>query len=79
MSKNVEQIVSEVTDFLAYVESFYGNVEDAVYPIGATPEMILEATQKCWNVHGIENFCGDSVDRERVRDIMIDDYGLEWK
>ena len=30
MSKNVEQIVGEVTDFLAYVESFYGNVEDAV-------------------------------------------------
>ena len=79
MHKSIETIVGNLTDFLAYVESFYGNVPDAIYPIGATPEMILEATRKCWNVHGIENFCGDSVDRERVRDIMIDDYGLEWK
>ena len=37
MNKNVEKIVGEVTDFLAYVESFYGNVPDAIYPIGATP------------------------------------------
>ena len=75
MTVNCEQL----TEFVTYVEGFYGNVPDAIYPIGATLIMILEATQKCWNIHGIENFCGDSVDRERVRDIMIEDYGLEWK
>ena len=79
MSINVEQIVGDLTNFLVYVESFYGNVPDAVYPIGATPEMILEATAECWKKFGIENFCADSVDRERVRDIMIEKFGLEWK
>ncbi len=79
MNKNVEKIVGEVTDFLAYVESFYGNVPDAIYPIGATPEMILAATKECWEKFGIENFAADSVDRERVRDIMIEKFGLEWK
>ena len=75
MTVNCEQLTEVVT----YVEGFYGNVPDAIYPIGATLIMILEETQKCWNIHGIENFCGDTVDRERVRDIMIKDYGLEWK
>ena len=79
MNKSIETIVGNLADFLVYVESFYGNVPDAVYPIGATPEMILEATAACWKEFGIENFCGDSVDRERVRDIMIDKFGLEWK
>ena len=79
MTMTVENVCEQVTEFVTYVEGFYGNVPDAIYPIGATPIMILEATRKCWNVHGIENFCGDSVDRERVRDIMIEDYGLEWK
>ena len=47
MTKNIETIVENLTDFLVYVEGFYGNVPDAIYPIGATPEMILEATAAC--------------------------------
>ena len=77
----VEKIVDEIVDFVAYVESFYGNVPDAVYPIGATPKMILESTQKY--IKSLNDKVtwggGDSLDRERVRDIMIDDYGLGWK
>jgi|TARA_B110000444_G_C18820006_1_gene587200 hypothetical protein len=78
MNTNIEKIVSEIVDFVAYVESFYGNVPDAIYPIGATPNMILSATKKYINDRP-DDFCGDSLDRERVRDIMINDYGLEWK
>ena len=80
--KGVE--MSEVDYFHAYVESFYGNVPDAIYPIGATYEMIVAATGKY-----IDSLCvepdsptwggGDSIDRERVRDIMINDFKLEWK
>jgi len=51
MVKNdkVEVIVSEVVDFIAYVESFYGNVPNAIYPIGASPKMIIAATSKYIN------------------------------
>ena len=76
----VEVIVSEVVDFIAYVENFYGNVPDAIFPIGATPQMIIAATSKY-----INSLCdsvtwggGDTLDRERVRDILIEDNNLEW-
>ena len=81
MTMNVEKVCEQVTEFVTYVEGFYGNVPDAVYPIGATPKMILESTQKY--IKSLNDKVtwggGDSLDRERVRDIMIDDYGLEWK
>ena len=72
---SVEKIVSEMIDFVAYVESFYGDVPDAIYPMGATSKMILEATQQYISEGEIE-FCGDSLDREKVRDIMIEKFGL---
>ena len=65
-------------NFVDYVESFYGEVPDAIYPIGATREMICFATKKLINDRPYD-FCGDSLDRERVRDIMIEKYNLEWK
>ena len=37
--------------------------------------MILEATQQYISKGEIE-FCGDSLDREKVRDIMIEQFGL---
>ena len=77
----VEVAVSEVVDFITYVESFYGNVPDAVYPIGATPKMIIAATSKY--IKSLNDKVtwggGDSLDRERVRDILIEDNNLEWK
>jgi hypothetical protein len=58
--------------FYDYVLSFYG--ENGIYKIGATLDMVMEATQKYINSGA--NFCGDSFDREHVRDIMLNDYGL---
>jgi len=63
--------------FIDYVESFYGNIPDSVYPIGATRAMIITATRKY--IKSGADYCGDSLDRERVRDILITDNNLEWK
>jgi hypothetical protein len=61
-----------IDGFYDYVLSFYG--DDGIYKIGATRDMVMEATQKY--ISSGANFCGDSFDREHVRDIMLNDYGL---
>jgi len=48
--------------------------------MGATLELIQKATQdliQILNIKGQE-FCGDSVDREFVRDLLIDKYKLQF-
>lgn len=60
-------------NFTQYMLDFYG--PDAIYPYGFTAEQINLATQLYRtrleaNYPGQE-FCGDSVDRERVRDIIL--------
>lgn len=79
MNNSVENIVSGLVDFLAYVEDFYG--AGGIYDMGATGEQIIVATKKYINQVGTDpessmSFCGDSLDREKVRDIMIEDFGL---
>ena len=64
--------------FVNYVESFYGNVPNALYPIGATRKMIIEATKLYIDDHIVPWGGGDSVDRENVRDIMIDKFNLKF-
>lgn len=81
MTDNVDRITSMMIDFLAYVESFYG--KGGIYDMGATPAMIIEATKQLMiqvgtNPEDSFSFCGDSVDREKVRDIMIDQFGLKF-
>ena len=61
-------------EFVNYVMSFYG--PGGIYDMNATEDMILEATQKYINNGG--DFCGDSIDREMVRDVMIRDYGITF-
>ena len=61
-------------EFVNYVMSFYG--AGGIYDMNATEDMILEATQKY--ISEGADFCGDSIDRELVRDIMIRDYGLKF-
>jgi hypothetical protein len=61
-------------EFVNYVLSFYG--PGGIYDMGATEDMILDATQK-YITEGAD-FCGDSIDRELIRDIMIRDYGLTF-
>ena len=72
-------IVSDETQmFVSYVWSFYNHV-DGVYPIeGLTKDMVVDATHKyiadlrddiTWGG-------GVSIDRERVRDIILEDNDL---
>ena len=72
-------------EFVDYVLSFYGNADyDAIYPMNVTKKDAVRAINKylCYlpsddlkifTVHG-----ADSLDRERVRDILIDDFEYEW-
>ena len=63
-----------MSNFTRYMLEFYG--ADSIYNLGFTAEQVNLATQlyKCrleQNYPGQE-FCGDSVDRERVRDIILE-------
>ena len=58
-------------EFINYVRSFYG--PGGIYDMGATDDDIIEATFKY--IQSGAKFCGDSFDREHVRDIMIDEFG----
>ena len=80
-----------LTDFVNYVDSFYG-LNDPLYPmtykdtgLPLTKYDILDATEKYLSMCSKTDaeFCswgdGDSIDRERVRDILLADYNLEIK
>ena len=62
-----------VTDFVDYVYDFYG--PDGLYPM---PELSREAVYNTVRVYldivGPDNFAADSVDRERVRDMLLLQY-----
>ena len=70
----------EKSNFISYVDSFY-NVKSGIYPIkGLTLKMIIIAVNKYMNSCD-ENITwggGDSLDRARVRDIILEDNNLEW-
>ena len=69
-----------LTEFVNYVYSFYG-APDALYPMGATKTDIIGATYDYLNAITTlnnERFTwgdGDSIDRERVRDFLVRNYG----
>jgi hypothetical protein len=65
-----------LNEFLKYVNSFYG--PGGLYDMGATPAQIIEATGAAMGRKGWEWGDGDSVDREHVRDIMIERFGLTF-
>ena len=75
--------MSDLQEFIDYVWSFY-NTKDGLYPIqGITKEMILESSwlylQMC-TYPAFPNMNwgdGDTVDRERVRDIILEKYQLQ--
>jgi len=61
-------------NFVQYVRSFYG--PGGIYDMGATDVMIIDATI-AYLAKEDTNWCdGDSFDRECVRDIMIERFGL---
>ena len=76
-------------NFVEYVDSFYG-VNDPLYPLVKDGQPlskvdILGATEKylgnCSDPD--QEYCtwgdGDSLDRERVRDILLDEFGYKHK
>jgi hypothetical protein len=58
-------------EFIDYALSFYG--PGGVYDLGATRQEVLEAVflKLTARPDASLNWCGDSVDREDVRDIML--------
>jgi hypothetical protein len=71
---NGTQCPQDFVRFVDYVYNFYG--PHGVYPLGVTRDEIAASTMSY--LSGIQpgEFCGDSADRERVRDIMIDSFDL---
>ena len=72
-------------EFIDYVWSFYGEHEDTLYPIkGLTKRMIAEASflylQMCCypSFPEMQWGDGDSLDREHVRDILLEKFNLSW-
>lgn len=61
-------------EFINYVRSFYG--AGGIYNMGATDEMIIDATIQYLTTEGTTWCNGDSFDREQVRDILIERFGL---
>ena len=75
---NVEKVTNTLVDFLSYVDSFY-NANNGLYPIkGLSNDMIFTATLKYVSSQTKDYTWGggDSLDRERVRDIILADNGL---
>ena len=79
-----------LTDFTDYVFSFYGDKKEALYPLfnvetdkQVDKKDILSATYDYLhmiNERNDEHFTwgyGDSLDRERVRDILVMKYGYD--
>lgn len=66
-----------INDFIGYVMSFYG--PDGLYPMGANRTIVRKATNDVIRISKIQGreFRGDSIDREQVRDLLIDKYNLE--
>ena len=70
----------EKSNFISYVDDFY-NAKSGIYPIkGMTLKMIIIAVNKYMKSCD-ENITwggGESLDRERVRDIILEVNNLEW-
>ena len=79
---NTDAIVNVLCDFIAYVDSFY-NEKSGVYPIkGLTNSMVIKGVQsyitQIGQAESLEWGGGDSLDRERVRDIILADNDVQW-
>ena len=74
---NIEEVTNMMCEFVAYVDDFY-NEKSGIYPIiGMTDMMVIKDVQKHVANSGME-FCGDSLDREKVRDIILADNDVIW-
>ena len=84
------ELTDMLTNFVNYVDSFYGQ-DDPLYPMRSretkqplTKFDILRATENYLSMCCYENetLCtwgdGDSLDRERVRDILLEEYNYKY-
>lgn len=67
--------------FIGYMIEFYGCHPHAIYPFGFTQEQIEETVTEykltVEDKYPGQKFEGDSVDRERIRDMLINKYQPE--
>jgi len=63
-------------DFIDYVMSFYGPGE--IYDMGVSRDDAWNALCILFRTKNRPPFVGDSIDREAVRDILIDMFGYKW-
>lgn len=67
-----------INEFVDYVLSFYGDAShDPVYQMNVTRDDVLHALVELLLQAPKLKFEGDSIDRERVRDVMIAN-GAVW-
>ena len=72
------KFAKRMNEFVDYVYDFYG--KNGIYDMGATVSQITTATIDYLSSLLSKReytFCGDSLDRERVRDIMIEKFNLK--
>lgn len=65
-----------MNDFVMYMLGFYG--KDGIYDINATTEEILLATGIRLERFKEISFCGDTFDREKIRDIILEVREKTW-
>jgi hypothetical protein len=65
----------KMNEFYTYVLSFYGPY--GLYPMGVTLTDVKAAT-KIHKKRTSVSFEGDSMDREKVRNILIAVFGYKW-
>ena len=72
------KFAKRMNEFVSYVYDFYG--KNGIYDMGATVSEIQTATIDYIaesKHYGDGKFYGDTIDRERVRDIMISKFDLK--
>ena len=69
------KFAKRINEFVDYVYDFYG--KNGIYDMGATVSQIQTATIHYIGSDDSLPFYGDSLDRERVRDILTSKFNLK--
>ena len=72
---NSLKFAKRMNEFVSYVYDFYG--KNGIYDMGATVSQIQTATIDYIGSDDSLPFYGDSLDRERVRDILTSKFNLK--
>ena len=68
----------DIHEFVQYVLDFYG--KKGIYCMNANLEQVTNAVETYLKICELkcEEFAGDSIDRENVRDLLIRKFGLKF-